>query len=67
MFHAMLVHIGVERGYKPGWAAHKFKEKFGAWPLDRNIMPIPPNAEVLAWDRHLRIKYAKSQQKSRVA
>ena len=22
----------IERGYKPGWAAHKYKEKFGAWP-----------------------------------
>jgi DNA repair protein RadD len=60
-FHAMLAHIGVERDYKPGWAAHKFKEKFGHWPVDRNVAPITPNAEVLAWDRHLRIKYAKSK------
>ena len=26
--------IAAERGYKAGWAAHKFKEKFGTWPLD---------------------------------
>ena len=61
-FHGMLLHIANERGYKPGWAAHKFKEKFGSWPLDRTIMPIRPNAEVLAWDRHLRIRYAKSME-----
>ena len=24
--------IADERGYKPGWAAHKYKEKFGAFP-----------------------------------
>lgn len=63
-FHAMLLHIAVERGYKAGWAAHKFKEKFGQWPLDRNIAPMRPNAEVLAWDRHLRIRYAKSMEKN---
>ena len=42
----------------------KFKEKFGQWPLDRNIAPMRPNAEVLAWDRHLRIRYAKSMEKN---
>ena len=24
--------IADERGYKPGWVAHKYKEKFGTWP-----------------------------------
>jgi len=68
-WHAMLAHIGVQRGYKPGWAAHKYKEKFGHWPVGRHVEPIPPNAEVMAWDRHLRIKYAKSKQaeKARMA
>lgn len=23
-----------EKGFKPGWAAHKYKEKFGEWPPD---------------------------------
>jgi DNA repair protein RadD len=59
-FHAMLAHIAKERGYKPGWAAYKFKEKFGHWPLSRFVLPMKPNAEVIAWERHLRIKYAKS-------
>ena len=29
-WHAQLAYIAQERGYKPGWAAYKFKEKFGA-------------------------------------
>ena len=29
---AMLKSIGAERGYKPGWVAHKYKEKFGGYP-----------------------------------
>ena len=31
-WHAMLIWIASERDYKPGWAAHKYKEKFGTWP-----------------------------------
>jgi DNA repair protein RadD len=30
-WHAMLTYVARERGYKPGWAAYKFKEKFGSW------------------------------------
>ena len=56
----MLVWIAEERGYKLGWAAHKFKEKFGDWPRDRFVRPLEPSAEVWAWDRYLRIRYAKS-------
>jgi DNA repair protein RadD len=66
-FHAMLAHIGQERGYRPGWAAYKFKEKFGHWPDARNITPIRPNAEVIAWERHCRIKFAKAMQKAAAA
>ena len=46
-----------ERDYKPGWAAHKYKEKFGTWPpWGATPEPIPPTPEVplmgaLAHDR----------------
>lgn len=62
-FQAMLVHIALERGYKLGWVAHKYRERFGNWPLCRSVEPIPPSAEVLAWDRHCRIKFAKRMAK----
>ena len=42
-FHAQLRGLASERGYKPGWAAHKFKEKFGAFPpWDWNRLPLEP-------------------------
>jgi superfamily II DNA or RNA helicase len=63
-FHAMLTYIALQRGNKPGAAAHRFKDRFGHWPLDYCVEPIPPNAEVLAWDRHCRIKFAKAMQKA---
>jgi DNA repair protein RadD len=61
-WHAMLVHIAIERDYKPGWAAHKFKEKFGAWPSwGAHPQPIEPTPEVRSWVRSRQIAFAKSR------
>jgi DNA repair protein RadD len=64
-FYQMLLHIVRENGYKPGWAAHKFNEKFGTWPnfgLNPLTAPtIEPTPEVKAWIRHLNIRFAKSR------
>jgi superfamily II DNA or RNA helicase len=61
-WHAMLVYIAKERGYNPGWTAHKYKEKFGAWPLRFNAPePIPPTPEVRSWVRSRNIAWAKSR------
>jgi superfamily II DNA or RNA helicase len=62
---AMLIGYGNERGYKPGWAAYKFKEKFGTWPPRMmDIAPIAPTAECRSWIRSRQIAYAKAQQKA---
>jgi len=62
-----LAYIAVERGYKPGWAAYKYKEKFGAWPPRGNVVPIEPSPEVLSWVRSRMIAYARRPQASRGA
>jgi superfamily II DNA or RNA helicase len=59
-WHAMLVHIAQQRGYKSGWAAHKHKEKFGEWPSGFTVpRPIEPTPEVLSWVRSRNIAFAK--------
>jgi superfamily II DNA or RNA helicase len=60
-WHAMLTHIAEQCGYKPGWIAHKYKEKFGSWPLRRYVCPIEPSREVLSWVRSRNIAYAKAR------
>jgi superfamily II DNA or RNA helicase len=61
-WHAMLLWIASERSYKPGWAAHKYKEKFGAFPAwGSNPEPIPPTPEVRSWVRSRQIAYAKGR------
>jgi DNA repair protein RadD len=66
-WHAMLTYIAAERGYRPGWAAHKYKEKFRTWPPVRTIQPMRPTPEVLAWVRSRNIAYAKARQKGSAA
>jgi DNA repair protein RadD len=59
-WHAMLMQVAIERGYKPGWAAHKYKEKFGTWPpWGSSPQPISPLPEVRSWVRSRLIAYAK--------
>jgi DNA repair protein RadD len=62
MWLGMLTSIATERGYKSGWAAYQFKEKFGQWPPSGvTVMPIPPLPEVRSWVRSRLIAYAKSR------
>ncbi len=63
----MLTAIALRRGYRLGWAAHKFKEKFGDWPAEHRVAPLEPSPEVLSWELHCRIRYAKSMQKAQAA
>jgi DNA repair protein RadD len=58
-WHGMLTHIAEHRGYKPGWIAHKFKEKFGHWPTQCYVPAITPSHEVLSWVRSRNIAFAK--------
>jgi superfamily II DNA or RNA helicase len=58
-FYRQLKHFAVSRGYKSGWIAHKFKEKFGHWPsgLD-HLAPMPPSPATLGWIKSRQIAFA---------
>jgi len=56
-----------ERSYKTGWAAHKFKEKFGDWPPVRHAAPMMPDAAVRSWVRSRQIAYARAMDNARQA
>jgi DNA repair protein RadD len=63
-FHGQLIWIGQEKGYErsAGWAAHKYKEKFGVWPPSRTPPPPKrPTQEVRSWVHSRVIAWAKSQ------
>jgi hypothetical protein len=59
---AMLAHIGRERGYKPGWASQKYRDRFGVLPAIKSVVPIPPDDAMRSWVRSRDIAYAKRRQ-----
>jgi DNA repair protein RadD len=60
-FFAELRGYAQHKGYAEGWAAHKFKEKFGVWPngVGRNV--VSPNLTTLNWIRSRQIAWAKGR------
>ena len=61
-FYAELAYIARDRGYKPGWVAYKFKEKFDCWPPKGfdHLTPLPPSDGTLRWVKSRVIAWAKS-------
>lgn len=61
-WHAMLAWIANERGYKPGWIAHQYKQKFGTWPAwGAVVTPMRPSPEVRSWVKSRMIAFVKGR------
>lgn len=58
-FYHQLLSIGHHKGYKEGWAYHKFKEKFGSYPKFE-VSHEKPTKSVLNWVKSRQIAYAKA-------
>lgn len=44
-----LLGYAEENGWKPGWAAHKYKDRFGNWPAGMQKISQSPTEIVRAW------------------
>lgn len=60
-FYSGLISYGSLNGYKEGWAANQYKEKFGVWPNAYDKKPGDITPEINGWIKHQRIKHAKSR------
>jgi DNA repair protein RadD len=62
-FFQQLRAVQQMRGYKKGWAAHKFKDKFGTFPpwSYNDLPPIAPTDAVLRWIKSRNIAFAKAR------
>jgi hypothetical protein len=62
-FFQQLRAIAQLRGYKDGWTAYKFKERFGFFPPwnYRQLQPRPPSDAVFRWVKSRQIAFAKSR------
>lgn len=57
-----LSKIATDRGYSEGWAAHKYRERFGVWP--RNVRVDGSgrvDADIASWVKSRQIAYAKGK------
>lgn len=65
-FYLELVGYAFARNFKPGWAAHSYRDKFGSFPPDsyKAHEPITPSLETLRWLKHRQIRFAKSRKAS---
>lgn len=60
-WYSMFQSYAESKGHKEGSIAHKYKEKFGVWPVNMNRnSPIEPSGECLSYITHLNIKRARS-------
>jgi DNA repair protein RadD len=61
-FYQELKCYAGNRGYKPGWVAHKFKEKHGHWPNGlEHLQPLDPSPAVVRWLKSRAIAWAKGR------
>jgi hypothetical protein len=59
---AMLKAVAMSRGYKAGWAANQYRQRFGVWPPNGvDPRPVQPSPEVANWVKSRAIAYAKSR------
>jgi len=60
-FYSELLYYSRMRGYKDGWAAHKYKEKYGAFPRGLDADLKSPSFKTLNWIKSRNIAYAKAR------
>jgi hypothetical protein len=64
IFYSELIYYARMRGYKEGWAAHKYKEKYGAFPRGLKADAIPISLKTKNWIQSKNIAWAKSKSKA---
>jgi hypothetical protein len=62
-FFAQLRAIAQMRGYRDGWTAHKYKDRFGQFPPwdYKTMKPAAPSESTLRWVKSRQIAFAKSR------
>jgi DNA repair protein RadD len=60
-FLSELKHHCAKKGYKPGWAANQYREKYGVWPNKIKSYPVSGISDMTkGWLKHQAIKRARA-------
>jgi hypothetical protein len=60
-FYSELIYYARMRGYKDGWAAHKYKEKYGTYPKGLGAIAVATSHKTSTWIKSRNIAWAKSK------
>lgn len=60
-FYSELLHFAKMKGYKEGWSAHKYKEKFGLFPRGLDKTTRPTSLATANWIRSRMIAFSKGK------
>lgn len=60
-FYSELLYYAQAKGYKAGWAYHKYQEKFNSRPSGLASTPKQPSTKTLGWIKSRNIAFAKSK------
>ncbi|WP_226780322.1 DEAD/DEAH box helicase [Oceaniglobus trochenteri] len=63
-FYSMAIWLAGDRGYKIGWAANKYRERFGVWPRGLEDVAMPADRAFLNYEKSRRIAWVKAKQKA---
>lgn len=58
--YAEMKGYALERGFKPGWAYHKFHLMFECYPSNglADVAAVTPSEKMRSWCKHVNIRYA---------
>jgi superfamily II DNA or RNA helicase len=58
-WYSSLLWIAKQKNLRDGWAAHSYKEKFGAWPKNLRVRAKKPSDAVVEYTKQRREEYLK--------
>ena len=61
--YSQLLQVARNKGYSPGWVAHKYKAMFDVWPRNMRDVPATPTAELLNWLKSQQIAFSRVREK----
>jgi predicted Zn-ribbon and HTH transcriptional regulator len=63
-WYSGFLFIALEKGYKEGWAANQYRNKFSTWPDGLRKVAKQPSLSVRSYVRSRQIAYAKAKAKA---
>lgn len=64
LWYSSLLSIAQHRGYREGWAANQYRQKFKVWPRGLADVCADPDPEVLSYVRSRMIAFAKGRRRA---